>query len=109
MADDSRSRYLTKLYTKEELEGVCGDLRDADRIDGDKWIIPPSQTKCDVTQLIKDDRVIPDMKAEGGYCNNGGSLTPKGSRVSPRIRGEVRRSRDVAYGIDIMESEKEAI
>ena len=78
MDEDSRSRYLTKLYTKEELEGVYGALRDADRIDGDQWIIPPSQTKRDVLQLMRDDRVIPDMKAEGGYCNNGGSLTPEG-------------------------------
>jgi hypothetical protein len=109
MAEDSRSRYLTNLYTKEELQGVYGDLIDADRIDGDKWIIPPSQTKRDVLQLMKDDRVIPYMKAEGGYCNNGWSLTREGSRVSPLTRGKVRRSRDAAYGIDVMESEKEAI
>ena len=109
MSEDRRSRYVTKLYTRKELKGVCGDLRDADRIDGHKWIIPPSQTKSNVLQLMKDDRVIPDMKAEGGYCNNGGSLTPEGSRVSPKIRGAVRRSRDVAYGIDIMESEEAAI
>ena len=72
MDEDSRSRYLTKLYTKEELEGVCGDLRDADRIDGHKWIIPPSQTKLDVFQLMKDMRVIQDVKRKEDIATMGG-------------------------------------
>ncbi len=44
---------LAKLYTKEELNGVYPDPIDSDRIDGDKWIIPPSQTRDDVLKLMK--------------------------------------------------------
>lgn len=68
IAEDSRSRYLTKLYTKEELKGVYKNLKDADRIDGDKWIIPPSQTKLE----MKDMRVIQYVKRKEDIATMGG-------------------------------------
>ena len=80
---------------------------DSDRIDGDKWIIPPSQTQNDVLKLMEADSVIPDMKTLGGYCNNGGSLTPGGARIPPLLRAKVRgESRDIAAAIEIYASHR---
>jgi hypothetical protein len=108
-----RDKRLTKLYSKIELSTVCKDPHISDRIgssvDGWKWIIPPSQTSVNVLNLMKADSVIPNMKLEGEYCMNGVSLIPGGSRIHALMRGQMRQCRDVAYAIDMLESDEGAI